>query len=99
MRLKENSRYEGLRAEILLGVIIAKDCFEDRGYELILTEGTGGKHGRSSKHYIGMAVDIRTRHLPLGMSQDITNDLRKRLGTDFDVVLESDHIHLEFDRK
>ena len=42
-----------------------------------------------------MAVDIR-RHKK---GQHVTSDLVGKLGDDYDVVLESTHIHIEYDPK
>ena len=66
-----------------------------------------GVHKPSSLHYpensptlLGRAIDLRTFDVP---KERLTNallpSLRLLLGTDFDVVLEKDHIHLEYDPK
>lgn len=45
------------------------------------------------------AFDVRTRDLGGDAKAKMRNDLRRLLGTIFDVVLESDHLHIELDMK
>ena len=97
MRIKKNSKWKGLKPEILLAVMIAQSVYDK--YELILTEGTGGSHMEGSLHYQGLAVDIRTRHIPIDELQAIVDDIRDRLTDDFDIVLHDTHLHIEFDVK
>ena len=61
--------------------------------EMVVTSGKDGKHGENSLHYKGRAVDLRTRDFT-----DIwATKLRMALGKGWDVVVESDHIHVELD--
>ena len=99
MRLKKGAKINGLKTEILIGLMIAKSVYNDRGHEFIITEGTGGKHMDGSKHYIGQAIDIRTRNTPAEQHESIRSEIENKLTDDFDVVLHSTHIHLEFDPK
>lgn len=48
-----------------------------------------------TKHPWGFALDFRTRDLPSHLLPDLAQLLRRTLGPAFDVVLESDHIHVE----
>jgi len=77
------------------------------GIPLTITSGRDGQHGSISLHYVGKAIDIRTRYgQEKGFKQvdpaKVTlfcEELRRQLGKDFDVVPESDHVHLEYDPK
>lgn len=71
----------------------------------IITSGTDGEHMAGSLHYVGLAVDLRTRDLtPVEVSK-LVAALRKRLNggatvdTPYNVVVESEHIHVEYDPK
>ena len=61
-----------------------------------------GKH-KGLPHYLGYAFDLRTRgdndteQWSDGVKNGISNRLSSRLPLDFDVVVESTHIHLEYD--
>jgi hypothetical protein len=102
MNLKQGVDVRGVQPEILLGLEICHYIFTKHGVPLTITAVTDGKHMSGSLHYKGQAVDIR---LPSRYSQEQEIDLsilvecREALGDNFDIVLESDHLHLEFDHK
>jgi len=87
-------------------------CHEVYGHylkECAITSVCDGKHGQGSIHGSGSAFDVRIKNLD-GNSGDISKmdveiashivaDLKHVLGPQFDVVLESDHIHIEYDPK
>lgn len=66
--------------------------------DLVITCGLDGIHSAGSLHYSGNAVDIRTRHLTDDERRRALDLLRAVLGNDFDVVLHSTHIHVEYQR-
>lgn len=75
------------------------------GAEVVVTSGNDSAHGSASLHYADRAVDLRTgtHFIPPLMTREqaeaIVAALRRRLGRDYDVVLEADHIHVEYDPK
>lgn len=77
----------------------AEAVMNEYNVDLVITCGTNGQHGRSSHHYIGLAVDIRTRDLQEEYKLVVANKIMNALGAEYDVVLESTHIHIEFDPK
>jgi len=98
--LKESVKTNGMAPEILLVVVIANEVYAEQGYECVITSITDGKHGTASLHYIGHAIDLRTRHVAMEVEkQSIVQALKTRLGSQYDVVLEKDHIHIEFQPK
>ncbi len=99
MKIKPGVRILGIRPEILLALMIAESLFNKENVELVITAAIDGKHSRASLHYTGAAVDLRIRHLPLGGAEKIYGDLISALGSDYDVVLEKSHIHVEFQPK
>ena len=64
--------------------------------DAIITFALDGKHSKNSLHYSGYAIDLRTLDM-LGRQHDVVKELKRVLGSDYDVVLEHDHIHLEYD--
>jgi hypothetical protein len=70
---------------------------EEEGLTLVITSGTDGSHMNGSKHYTGEALDVRISNLSKAEIVLVMSLIRKRLGSDYDVILEKDHIHLEFD--
>ena len=96
---KNGAEVNGIRTEALLALIIANDVLTSFGYDCVLTEATGGKHSSGSLHYIGNAIDLRTRHIPPIKQDEIKIKLKEALGDQYDVVLERDHFHIEFQPK
>lgn len=68
-----------------------------------ITSGVDGTHREDSKHYLGLAVDLRTRDLASGEVTRLTSALRRRLNGSsvanrpYQVIVEGTHIHVEFD--
>jgi hypothetical protein len=60
-----------------------------------VTSVNDSKHMAGSKHYSDEAADLRTRDLSTVDVQRWAAAIRKRLGPDYDVVIESDHLHVE----
>lgn len=99
MKIKSGVRVFGIRPEMVLALGIAEPLFIKAGVEMVVTAVIDGKHSRGSLHYAGAAADLRIRHLPLGGAENIYGDLISALGSDYDVVLEKSHIHIEFQPK
>ena len=84
--------------------VVMEDLCSKYKREAVITSGVDGKHGVGSLHGKGKALDFRTFHLPggyLGLAaQDVYARARAELKPrGFDVILEKDHIHIEFDPK
>lgn len=99
MILKPGVRINGIRPELLLAIIAIDGIFTQRSQALTITAVIDGAHSRGSLHYVGMAFDARTRDLPPGEADEAANLARAALGEDFDVVVEVDHLHIEYQPK
>lgn len=68
---------------------------------LWITSASDGEHMTGSKHYTGEAYDFRTRNVVGGQIECArwVTRLREELGSNYDVVLESTHLHAEYDPK
>lgn len=69
---------------------------EKTGREAVVTCTSGGDHMAGSLHYSNEAIDLR---LPGNEVSEVIPALRRYLGSDFDVIAEVDHIHIEYDPK
>lgn len=94
--IKPGVRIQGMRTEILLAVLVAHELFSEQNQYLTITSCTDGQHKEGSLHYEGLAVDLR---LPNAGKEKVVGQLAGRLGTEYDVILEADHIHVEYDPK
>ena len=70
----------------------------------VITSLRDGEHGRHSLHYGGplgdirvQGCDIRTRNLSNSEQRVAIVQLRRYLGEAYDVIDESNHIHVEYD--
>ena len=99
LHLKSHSvNLSGLSLEMLTAVLHAARIWQLHGMsQITITSANDGKHQTASKHYQGDAIDLRIWSLPdlLGMA----DQLRQELGPDYDVVIEPDHLHIEYDPK
>jgi len=102
LAIKEGAKILGIRPEILLAYIIVGDVYHEAKVEAdcTLTECTGEKHGKASLHYVGLAIDVRIWSFQTPEElEHIRYTIQKRLGSQYDVVLESTHFHIEFQPK
>lgn len=63
------------------------------GVQMVVTSGRDGQHGPRSYHPDGYAVDLRTKDY----AEAWAYQLGLVLGPGWDIVIESDHIHIERD--
>ncbi len=102
MQIKEGVKVEGMRDPIFLALLGADKLYLSYGVEqgVVVTSIMDGVHKKNSRHYTGDAMDIRIWNLPDHISATrASSDLREMLDHDYDVVLEKDHIHVEWDPK
>ncbi len=97
--IKHNVDVRGIQPEILLAIQEAREIYAEFRYFLTITSVRDGKHSKNSKHYEGLAVDLRTKHMNARDKKLIVTKLTKALGKQYDVVLEKTHLHVEFDPK
>lgn len=98
MKIKNDVLVKGMKVEILLALIVAEQVYNTLDAELTLTSCTDGIHGYSSLHYVGYAIDLRTSNINDNKFY-VAREITKRLTCEYDVVLEKDHIHIEFQPK
>jgi len=96
MIIKAGVRIKGISQELLLGLFVANEVYALHGVNMVVTSLLDGKHSATSLHYAGEAADLRTRNIPQDVDpQDIRKEIKDRLGMDYDVILEDNHIHME----
>lgn len=86
----------GLHLQAVKAIFTAMLVWKKHGMEaLTITSARDGAHKKNSLHYHGKAFDLRTRDVADAVA--MREELQQRLGLDFDVILEPDHIHVEYD--
>lgn len=96
MKLKDGVNLEGVQWQMFKAAVIAEAVYRKYGADLVITSANDGKHGDKTLHHKGLALDLRTWNLN-GRETEVCAELKKALGDAYDVVLESDHIHCEYD--
>jgi hypothetical protein len=96
IRLKDGVSLAKLTPQGLLIAVVTDQVYAANGQSVcVITSGDDGKHREKSKHYEGKALDFRTFMLTQDKQTKVRAELAAALGEDFDVVLESDHLHVE----
>lgn len=98
--IKSGVDLRGISPQMAIAYTVACAVYMERaGVHCWITSASDGKHGLNSLHYKGQALDLRTNSLAPERAMAVHASLKAALGDQFDVVLESDHIHLEYDPK
>ena len=105
MRCNSGVKLFGLRPEIVAILPMVESVYQDIVGQGVTIFSACDKTHRSIVHSIGCAIDIRTRYDDKSeqwgatIKQRLVLMLKDALTTEFDVVLEKDHIHIELDRR
>lgn len=65
--------------------------------DMTVTSGNDSDHMIGSKHYSDEALDFRTKHLSKEQVTLLAAGVRSRLGPKYQAIVESDHLHVEYD--
>lgn len=104
-QFKHGVTFKNVRPECVMGIIVATSVYEKLGHTHTVTSICDGAHSPGSLHYKGLAFDSRTWADTVGTQMEphikkmLARELQLALGQDWDVVVESTHIHCEFDPK
>lgn len=98
-KVKSGVRFLGPLKPTTQAIINAANLsFGQYGLDAIITSAADGKHMARSKHYTGDALDFRRWNADAkGVTVSVLRSLKDLLGSDYDIVLESTHFHVEYD--
>lgn len=112
MDIKKGASLEGIKPEAKHAIEVIDKIYIANGADLTITSGTEGHvgdgvHTDKSLHYTGYAFDCRIwvfknqMHGQTDMKKvnAVAKQIREELGRDYDVLVEHDHIHVEYDPK
>ena len=107
IRLKGKNVVSDVQPALMMGLTVVEGVFRNFGVqEVVITSLNDGAHEFNSLHYQGLAADIRLVTHPYyngyythALNQAILVESTRRLSKHFDLLLESDHFHLEYDPK
>lgn len=94
----ETVSLDGLNTRMLTAIQAAAQVWKEQGMQSVtITSALDGDHGTRSLHPSGQAIDLRIWGLP--SMRSAAEQVKDLLGPDYDVILETDHLHIEFDPK
>jgi hypothetical protein len=96
LRVKDGVRFHSPAIAMSVAVSVMAAVAREFSIELVIT-GAVERHEFPSLHVTGAALDVRTRDMILSKQVRFAREIRIRLGDGYDVVLESDHLHVEYD--
>jgi len=96
MLIKAGVDISRLKREIRRALQTTFDLLDEQLFSFIVTSTYEGDHGAGSLHYGNDAFDFR---LTFSEPGSFVRELKKRLRPGFDIVVEEDHIHIEYDPK
>lgn len=107
MIFKKGVKVAGAKPELLLGLSALEAALREvKGldYQMVVTSIGDGKHKTGSRHYLGLAADIRSRGLSDAEIEQALLRGKTYLTDEFDLIheypgLPKQHFHLEFDPK
>jgi len=107
MKIKKNVKLAGVVPQMLFVIPVVDEaslnCLGEEpaknDWGCVITCGTEGKHMQGSAHHTGRALDFRTRHLDPNLLDLFREEVAAALSDEYDVVLEEDHLHVEWDPK
>ena len=96
-KLKALVRPENVSSEIWFAVWVADGVYQELGATaIVITSLTDGRHSIGSKHHCGKAVDLRIWTLDEDKRKPAVHLIQHRLGGGYFVLLEKDHIHIQY---
>lgn len=94
--LKAGVNPSGVTDQLVSGLGIAQNVYASFGQPFTITSLTEGVHVIDSKHYSGQAADLRTNGIDPSLVPQIAQQLQAQLGPSYYVLLEGDHIHMQY---
>ena len=99
MSIKKEVNLSGLQPELAVAHVEISKIYSSYGVDAVITSALDSEHKLGSLHYVGLALDYRIWNVPSLVLQELFLKIKEALGSQFDVVLEDDHIHVEFQPK
>lgn len=106
IKFKPDVKLEGVQREIFVAIGYVFGLLTVAGYDCVITSLNDGVHNNGSLHPKGLAVDIRSRHIPEGDRARLFNEMRSTLKPcGYDVIEEGPrataattgaHWHIEY---
>lgn len=97
LKIKPGVKVTGMQVPMIIATIVAESFCNKLDVDCVITSCIDGTHSVKSKHYTGNALDFRTRDMNGTQQQMFFDAVSSGLGTDYDVILEHNHLHVEYE--
>lgn len=64
--------------------------------KLVITSAREGVHVRNSRHYLGLAVDLRTKNFDRDFIYVLCADMQEHLGPRWRVIMSKNCLHIQY---
>lgn len=98
-KIKKGVIINGIKPEMVTAILAAYSFCSDVSKDCVITSALDSKHSKTSLHYVGYALDFRTRDMNKSEQEMFKISMLGTLSDEFDVVLEGNHLHCEFQPK
>lgn len=100
MICKTGVKLIGVHPQTFFAIYVADQVYQSvTNKEVTVTSCNDSNHSRTSLHYAGYAVDLRIKDVDKALWETLRTEIAKRLTDEYDVILESNHIHIEYQPK
>ena len=96
MKIKTGVKVSGIQPEMTLALMVIHGILMSHGQELVITSVKEGPHSKRSRHYIGYAVDVRSRDIEPDSIPLVESQMQSALGAEYFVQFERNHFHIQF---
>jgi len=94
-----DAKVKGMQTEVLLAMVITNELLLKMFKKDLTLTSVTDSHTPPSLHPKGQAFDMRIWGISGVEQVKFKSELSQLLGDEYDVVIEKDHIHVEFDPK
>lgn len=101
MKFKQGVNPFGIKTELSIALQVCDTVYKENNSSMVVTSINDSKHSSASLHYNGCAADLRIWDFTSAQASAVVQEIKNALGNnpDYDVILESDHIHIEYQPK
>jgi len=95
MLIKFGVSIEKLARPIRIILELVETEYNKFAVEAVITSTFEGNHRLNSLHYQNLAIDFRK----IEQIEEVAKKLKAQLSDDYDIIVESDNLHVEYDQK
>lgn len=93
--IKRGVEWYSMHPSMLVAYDHWREICEALGVPAVVTSAREGRHRPGSRHYLGRAIDLRTRDMTREQAETAAARLQELLGPLYRVILEQDHLHVQ----